>query len=69
MVRVPEHNTSKLCPRCHYETKFLNARREIRTKHCAGSCEESNKRNKSFIYDRDTGASVNMFHIFASMVE
>ena len=55
LVTVPEHNTTKLCPLCHCETKFAN-KREIRSKVCK-SCPVA---GKDFFYDRDYGAASNL---------
>ncbi len=81
VVEMPENNTSKLCPRCWHETDFFwdvhkrtsrSNRTEIRTKFCsecaASPLEESKVLSKGFAYDRDTGAGVNFFAIFYSMV-
>ena len=78
VVRMPEFNTSKLCPRCWNESSFFwdtrkparpSHRREIRTKLCTSACCQSlTAKVEAFAYDRDTAAGVNFFKIFYSMV-
>ena len=55
LVKIPEHNTSKLCPLCHCETQFAN-NREVRSKVCK-NCPVA---GKDFFFDCDYGAASNM---------
>ncbi len=56
IVKVPEHNTTKLCPLCHCETQFANDQQEIRSK----VCRDCPVAGKDFFYDRDYGAASNI---------
>jgi hypothetical protein len=55
LVKVPEHNTTKLCPLCHCETGFAN-KREIRSK----VCKNCPVHGGDFFYDRDFGSASNI---------
>jgi hypothetical protein len=68
ILTVDEHNTTKLCPRCHQESVFAK-RNEIRSKKCAHGCGWTDRDGKlhAFCYDRDFGASINMYYIACFM--
>lgn len=76
VIQLDEYNTSKCCPRCWTESVFYwdahkpksaCHRREWRTKWCTSAhCTAGH--GHGFAYDRDTGAGVNFFNVFYSMV-
>ncbi len=58
VLKIDEHNTTKLCPRCHQESHFAK-RSEIRSKCCdnlACGWKDKDGSQHKFCYDRDFGA-------------
>lgn len=75
ILTVGENNTSKCCPRCHSDETVFATKHELRSKRCpvcmftkkASGADSSADTGVAFAYDRDFGASINMYFVAQHM--
>jgi hypothetical protein len=59
VLLCPERNTTNNCPNCHQKSEFAYPDVQKRTKVCR-NCPAM---GRDFFYDRDDGASLNIYHV------